>query len=298
MRSLALLLPLAACADPADRAPALLSCERLAYVPAGVVAGRLAASPADLLVDRFEVTRELWASVRAQEGSLPDLAGRLGVDWSGERAGLPATGMDFDEAARFAQARGMRLPTADEWLFVAAGARAQSYPWGNSLVASASNTWEAGLGRATAVGTFPSGATPHGVHDLVGNVWEWTEGPVLTRFAPHGWAAPGSPHPRWAMGGSYKYAVRPLFETGRSPTVLAIGLELASRSSDVGLRCVAEAEGYLRSQAASWSDPSDRERVVAVGRSWGPRAVRLLERLAGEPGAPEALGWLLEGARS
>jgi len=298
MRPLVLLLTLTACADTADPAPELLSCERLAYVPAGVVAGRLAASPGDLLVDRFEVTRELWAAVRARDSSLPGLSGRLGVVWDGQRAELPATGMDFDEAVRFAEARGMRLPTADEWLFVAAGARGQSYPWGNSLVASASNTWEAGLGRATAVGTFPSGATPHGVHDLVGNVWEWTDGPVLRRFAPHGWAGSDAPHPRLAMGGSYKYAVRPLFETGRSPTVLALGRELASRSSDVGLRCVADAEGYLRAHAMSWSDPSDRQRVVAVGRAWGPRAVRLLGRLAAERGAPAALGWLLEGAGS
>ena len=57
-RSLALLC-LTACGDPGSGAPELLSCERLAFVPAGVVAGRLAGTPVDLLVDRFEVTRDL-----------------------------------------------------------------------------------------------------------------------------------------------------------------------------------------------------------------------------------------------
>lgn len=278
----------------------LLSCERLAFVPAGVVAGRLAGSQSDLVVDRFEVTRDLWDEVRRVEPGLPDLSGRFGLAWSDATGGhLPATGMDAQEAGLFARARGLRLPTASEWLYVAAGSRAQYYPWGNSLVAGASNTVETGLSRATAVGTFPAGTTPHGIHDMVGNVWEWTAPPLLEGFSPLGWGGGDvAPFPRWAMGGSYQYAVRPLFEAGTYPQALALGLEMESRCSDVGLRCVADAEAFLRAEAGGWGLPSVRERVVAVGRSWGPRSLRLLQRLAAEPGSAPALAWLLEGASS
>jgi hypothetical protein len=298
--ALTVLLALTACGDRMDSGTQLLSCERLAFVPAGVVAGRLAGSSVDLLVDRFEVTRDLWNEVRRGGADLPDLSGRVGLTWSdGAGGSLPATGMDAHEAVRLAGARGLRLPTTGEWLYIAAGSRAQHFPWGNSLVATASNTWETGLARATPVGTFPSGATAGGVYDLVGNVWEWTDAPVLADFLPLGWAGPdAAPYSRWAMGGSYNYSVRPLFDKGAYPRVLALGRELGSRSSDVGLRCVAAAEDFLRTEAAEWSSPAVRERVVAVGRSWGSRSVRLLERLAAEPGAPPALGWLLEGARS
>ena len=41
----------------------------------------------------------------------------------------------------------------------------------------------------------------------------------------------------------------------------------------------------------------ERPRVVAVGRLWGPRAVAMLEVLAGRKGAAPAIDWLLEGAR-
>ncbi len=296
---LCLLGPLFACGKGTSRAPRLLSCERLAFVPAGVVAGGMARSPFDLLVDRFEVSRGLWRAVRKLDRDLPELSGRLGIVWAEEGDdSLPATGMDALEARRCAAARGMRLPSTQEWFYIAAGERAQFYPWGNSLVRTAANTWEVGLGSPAAVGTFPAGVTRGGIYDLVGNVWEWTEPPLIEDAAPYGWSGSGAPpFGRWAMGGSYKYPVRPLFGSGPVPGLLALGLEEGSRSIDVGLRCVAEAEPYLRAHAEEWSSPAYRERVIAVGRRWGPRAAGLLERLAADPEAPAALAWLAEGSR-
>ena len=48
------------------------------------------------------------------------------------------------------------------------------YPWGDGFDPDKANTAETGLGTTTAVGTFPLGASPYGVLDLSGNVWEWT----------------------------------------------------------------------------------------------------------------------------
>ncbi|MDA0948447.1 MAG: hypothetical protein O2799_07990, partial [Planctomycetota bacterium] len=76
----------------------------------------------------------------------------------------------------------------------------------------------------------------------------------------------------------------------------ARGLDPRHRAVDLGLRCVADASAYLSARAAAWSQPRNAERVRAVGEAWGSPALALLTRLAAEPGAPAALGWLREGA--
>ncbi len=47
-------------------------------------------------------------------------------------------------------------------------------PWGDDFSPDCANTAETGLGTTSAVGVFPKGASPYGVLDLSGNVWEWT----------------------------------------------------------------------------------------------------------------------------
>jgi len=47
------------------------------------------------------------------------------------------------------------------------------YPWGVNWENQNANTKESKLGRVTAVGLYPQAASPFGVHDLSGNLWEW-----------------------------------------------------------------------------------------------------------------------------
>jgi hypothetical protein len=280
-----------------------LDLERLALVPIGsgsLLGGRLAVgyegqAPSDfLLVDRHEVTRGLWMEVL---GTAPP--GALG-EWWGTAAALPAVGMDRAEAEGLAAARGMRLPTASEWLWIAAGAGGQAFPYGVQPMQSAANTLEVGLGRAVAVGTFVSGRIPGTrIADLVGNVWEWCAGPPPASFGAGGVMARlpltggGETLSACAMGGSWLEPITPLHgESG----LHARGLDPRHRAVDLGLRCVADASVYLGARAGAWSDPRYAERVRAVGEAWGSPALALLTRLASEPGAPAALGWLREGA--
>lgn len=317
--SAAALLPIAlaslACrGDDPPRSAALDELERLAFVPPGncvVELGELrlridCSTEVSLLVDRFEATREDWLAFLAGDAGGESFPSSVVESWSDRKLlDRPATFMTLDEARGFAAWRGMRLPSAAEWVRIASGVRNLRFPWGGDAE-SIANTLELGLGRTTAVGTFEEGTTASGVYDLIGNVWEWVEGRLP--------APPVGDERTWAMGGSYATRRRPIhgpragFFLGFSGFAgigvvaeeyfNALLLDPRHRADDLGLRCVIEAETYIWSRAPHLGSGAEaRRRALAVGRRWGPGAVPLLSSLVARPGAPAALGWLLEGAR-
>ena len=67
-----------------------------------------------------------------------------------------------------------RLPSEAEWEKGARGTHGLIYPWGNRWDAKRCNNSEGGTSGTTPVGAYPQGASPYGLLDMAGNVWEWT----------------------------------------------------------------------------------------------------------------------------
>lgn len=93
-----------------------------------------------------------------------------------DRQNHPANCMDWAQSATYCAAQGKRLPTEQEWEWVArGGAKGNTYPWGNAAPAK-QLCWSGTQSRQITcpVGAFPDGNTPNGIKDLDGNVYEWT----------------------------------------------------------------------------------------------------------------------------
>ncbi|MEO8396757.1 MAG: SUMF1/EgtB/PvdO family nonheme iron enzyme [Chloroflexota bacterium] len=50
----------------------------------------------------------------------------------------------------------------------------RAYPWGNKFEPTKANTGESGIDQTTSVTQYSQGASPYGVIDMSGNVWEWS----------------------------------------------------------------------------------------------------------------------------
>ena len=290
----------------------IVELEALTFVPEGQTRKALTPIDAgvseDLLVDRFEVTWAMWdrAPGSAEPGAVepfrPDADAPEALtsprEWLED---APAVGMTLPEARAFAASRSMRIPTFDEWMYCALGQRGRRAPAGSPQRGSA-NTSELGVARATPVGAFESGRTPdHGIYDLLGNVWEWIDAPP---DPARGWSTidvetrPEEAVSRaeaWCLGGSFLTPERPTYTAGR--VCLALEVSAGHRASDLGLRCVTEAEGYLRGLPAGEAlSAAERERVARVGQRWGPSASTLLARLQREGAGGAWVDALLAGA--
>jgi formylglycine-generating enzyme required for sulfatase activity len=93
----------------------------------------------------------------------------------------PVSNVTLEDARAFAVWRSIRdgvtyrLPTEAEWEFAAKGQTGYRYPWGNEWSSERANI---GTGSPKPVESYPQGASPFGLLDMIGNVDEWTSSPI------------------------------------------------------------------------------------------------------------------------
>jgi len=146
-------------------------------------------------MDRYNVTNAEFKVVLSATLYQPTDAHKLLRDWKGSLyprgwEKKPVTWVSLEDARAYAQWAGKRLPHEWEWQYAAQGTDGRRDPWGDCDRASA-GACPAASSAQTALTPSPDkgrqmlpasdvdahryGASPFGVMDLVGNVWQWTE---------------------------------------------------------------------------------------------------------------------------
>ena len=131
-------------------------------------------------LDRTEVTAGAYGGCTS--------AGCEGVDQQGwcadatEHAEHPRNCVSWEQANAYCTWRGARLPTDAEWEYAARGSDGRLFPWGNEPPDETRARWGGMHGlqlmHSSPVGSYPAGASPFGVLDMAGNVFEWVAPPV------------------------------------------------------------------------------------------------------------------------
>ena len=198
---------------------------------------------APFFIDKFPVTNAQFKHFLDATNYTPKDTMNFLRDWKNGAfpAGWdnrPVTWVSLEDARAYAQWAGKRLPHEWEWQLAAQGTDGRVYPWGNYW--KAANVPIPVIGRTMtgpdAVDAHPGGASPYGVMDMVGNVWQWTD-----EFADE--------HTRAAIvrGGEYYQPQGSIwyfpltFRNDEHSKVLLMAPSY-DRSGGVGFRCVRDAQ--------------------------------------------------------
>ncbi len=212
-------------------------------------------------IDQTEVTNAMYTQcVQAGACQPPSLTSSSTHDnyyHDSQYANYPVIWVDWMKAQAYCNWAGVRLPTEAEWEKAARGTSGKPYPWGYSLPSSDRLNFNSSVGDTTAVGSYPSGASPYGALDMAGNVYEWTSDWYGDTYYANSPASnpqgPASGLYRVRRGGgwdSYDSLVRTTFRINSKPVVAL---------NDIGFRCARSASApytYVAPTIAPTSTPS------------------------------------------
>ncbi len=162
---------------------ALAEMDELLFVPTACETPQYEVNVPGFYLGVNELTNEQYtAFVKATGHRAPE-------SWGGQEPPkgaevLPVVRVDYQDAEAYARWAGVHLMSEFEFERAGRGKDARSYPWGDAFDPERALTNAAKATAPKPVGSFPTGATPEGVQDLCGNVWEWT----CSSFTPFsGW---------------------------------------------------------------------------------------------------------------
>jgi energy-coupling factor transporter ATP-binding protein EcfA2 len=190
-----------------------------------------------------EVTNQRYTlCIRAGRCSAP--ARHLSTYYLEKSGDLPVSGVDAIQAATFCRWIGRRLPTRTEWLNAATQGGHTSWPWGDqeptperaNLLYESEDPLAQPLDELQPCGRRSQGATPTGIQDLIGNVWEWTA--TASDYAGREGVAwdedPATAPERLIMeGGGYQTSI-----SGLGTAAHPIDAQASFRMVELGIRCV------------------------------------------------------------
>jgi iron(II)-dependent oxidoreductase len=194
-------------------------------------------------VDRYPVTNADYKSFLDATRYHPRDDHNFLRDWNGGAypvgwGSKPVTWVSLEDARAYAAWAGKRLPHEWEWQYAVQGPDGRAYPWGDTWDAAGVPAAETGrtIGPPADVASHPKGASPFGVMDAVGNVWQWTDEyqddhtrAAILRGGSH-YSPAGS---KW-----YFPQNRRLDEHGKY-LLMSPGID---RAATLGFRCVVDAE--------------------------------------------------------
>lgn len=183
-------------------------------------------------IDKFEVTFGDYAVYMGATGKPPP---REFENLRLNHPRQPVVSVTWQDAKDYCHWAKKRLPTEVEWEKAARGTDKRHYPWGNEPDALNANIRGKGdsFRNTSPGGKFPEGASPYGVMDLSGNVWEWTE----DWYQPH----PGNEHANDFYGEQFKVIKGGSWDSNLDLARLAVrGKAYPDQKKNyIGFRCVA-----------------------------------------------------------